>query len=525
MRGFTRKCTLLIAGIAIFASIPNLATAAPNVDWTQSAKLYEVHTWAGKSDLGHTDGKTSEATFFHPHSVVVMPNGQLLISDSSNQLLRKVSASEVSAYAGQIVGVDESNLPTGGYNDDELAHAAFEQPLGLAVDAQGNVYVADSKNNAIRKVSKDGKVTTLAGNGLIGASDGVGQKATFFEPSDVAVDAAGKVYVADTLNNVIRKISPDGTVTTLTAPSTRIVEYHPGAVDYVGDFADGAIASAKFNEPSALAIDNKGNLYVSDRGNCRIRYIDFNANKVTTVAGSGELAKDAIYVEGGFVDGDAQQSRFASPEGLTIAADGTLIVADSLNHVIRSIKNGKVSTVAGITKDPGSIDGVAGSAQFNHPTDVAVLSDGRLVIVDEQGNKVRVLQSYTKPTDLPTDKGIQTLLRGKRVVSDVPAQMKSNSVLLPVNAVGTALGYTVDYDPKSKSAILTKGELTYVIGPNTKTVTKTLKGKSEQLTLNAPSLIVNNRMFIPVRFFATEENLDIQWDSAAQIVVIRDRTF
>ncbi len=518
----------LIAGLLsvslLFAS-PLYAFAAADLNWTKSSKLYEVHTWTGKSELGHGNGSLSEATFFHPRSAVALPDGRLLVSDTANHLIRTVSVDKVEAYTGLDLGEDEANLPLGGYNDDVLAKAAFELPSGLAIDAQGNVFVADTNNNAIRKISKDGSVTTIAGNGNLGLADGVGAKATFYQPSDVAVDSKGNVYVADTLNNVIRKITSDGTVTTLTATSTRTIEYFPGAVDTAGDYNEGKIATAKFNEPSGLAVDAKGNLYVSDRGNQRVRYIDFTADTVKTVAGGGDLGKQAPYVEGGYVDGAATQSRLNAPEGLILTADGSLIVADSLNHVIRIIKDGNVSTLAGVPTEFGKENGVTGSAQFNHPTDVTVLADGRLVIVDEFGNKVRVLQKYAKPATLPTDKGISVLYNGTLVPSDVPAQLKSNTVLLPVNSVGTALGYKVSFDRKSGAALLTKGDTVYTISQGSKTVTKSVSGKNETITLNVAAISVKNRLFIPVRFFATENDLDIQWDAAAQIVVIRNKVF
>ncbi|BBI32613.1 stalk domain-containing protein [Cohnella abietis] len=505
-------------------TLPTAALAASSTEWTKSAKLYEVHTWTGNSEIGHRNGSVSEATFFQPKSVVVTADGNLLVTDSSNHFIRKISVDKVDDYTGYKLGVDENKLPIGGYNDDILKDAAFNKPSGLAIDAQGNVFVADTDNNAIRKISKDGKVTTLAGNGLLGLADGVGEKAKFYSPSDVAVDSQGNVYVADTLNNVIRKITADGTVKTLTAPSTRVVEYFPGVAEAVGDFLDGPIPSAKFNEPSGLVIDNKGNLYVSDRGNQRIRYIDFANGKVSTVAGGGELAKQAPYVEGDYVDGPAAQSRLNAPEGLTVTADGSLIVADSLNHVIRIIKDGTVSTLAGVPTEFGKANGIASSAQFNHPTDVVVLPDGRLVIVDESGNKIRVLQKYAKPAALPASV-ISVLYDGKLVPSDVPAQNKSNAVLLPVRSVGETLGYKVEFDNKTGNAILTKGDAVYTVSKNANTVKKTVNGKSEALTLNSETAFVNNRFLIPVRFFAIESDLDIQWDSEFQIVVIRNKTF
>lgn len=513
-------------GLSLALAIPSIASAASaDFGWTASSKLYEVRTLVGKSELGHDNGSANDATFFHPYSAVALPDGKLLVSDYENHLLRVVSATGAQAYAGLDLGQDEANLPIGGYNDDTLLKSAFEHPAGLAIDAKGNVYVADTENNAIRVITKDGKVTTLAGNGKLGSDDGVGQAASFDHPSDVAVDSNGTVFVADTLNNAIRKIAKDGTVTTLTADSNRPIEYFPGAVEYAGSFKDGAIASAQFNEPSGLALDAKGNLYVSDRGNQRIRYIDFAAGTVSTVAGGGELATQAPYVEGDYVDGEASKSRLNAPEGLTITPDGTLIIADSLNHAIRTLKNGQVGTLAGIATEFGKSDGVAASAQFNHPTDVTLLADGRLVIVDEYGNKIRVLQKYTVSSSLPADKTIKVLLNGSLVKTDVPALMTPGAVLLPLRSVGTALGYTVDFDDKALTASLTKGDTVYTIARNMKTVTKTVNGVSQKLTLNAATVEKTSRLFIPVRFFAEESGFDIQWDDKAKVVVIRDKQF
>jgi sugar lactone lactonase YvrE len=516
---------ILPLALVLSLALPTVTFAASETGWTKSPNLYEIRTWAGKSDVGSNNGTLAEATFYHPRSVVALSDGKLLVSDSSNHNLRIVTVDRVAGYAGVYLGEDEASLPIGGLNDDVLAKAAFNLPSGLTADSQGNVYVADTGNSVIRRISEDGRVTTVAGSGFVGAEDGVSESASFFEPSDVAVDSKGNVYVADTLNHVIRKVTASGVVSTLNAASARIVEYHPGAVEYVGDYADGVIASAKFNEPSGLAIDAEGNLYVSDRGNQRIRYIDFTTGTVSTVAGGGNYGEQGIYVEGDYVDGAAGASRLNAPEGLAIAPDGSLIVADSLNHVIRLIKDGQVTTLAGVPTEFGVTNGVTGFAQFNHPTDVSVLADGRLVIVDEYGNKVRVLQKYATPASLPTDKGIIVLHNGKLVPSDVPSQLIAGSVLLPLRSVGDALGYKVDYDKTTGAALLTKGDIVYTIGTNTKSVTKSVNGQQEIVALNAPTFEASGRMFLPVRFFAEESGLDIQWDSAAKIVVIRSQTF
>lgn len=520
------KSVALTLGLSLALAVPSIASAASaDYGWTKSPKLYEVRTLVGKSELGHANGANKDATFYQPHSAVALPDGSLIVSDLENHLIRVVTSTKTETYAGLDLGQDEANNPIGGYNDDVLLKSAFEHPAGLAIDSKGSIYVADSENNAIRVITKDGKVSTIAGSGKLGSDDGIGAEASFDHPSDIAVAKDGTVYVADTLNHSIRKITPAGKVTTLTADSNRPFEYFPGAVEYTGNFKDGPIASAQFNEPAGLALDSKGNLYVSDRGNQRIRYIDFAAGTVSTVAGGGEQDKQLQYVEGDYVDGDALKARFNAPEGLTIAPDGTLIIADKLNHAVRTLKDGKVGTLAGTATDGGTSDGVSESAQFDNPTDVTILPDGRLVVIDQNSNKVRVLQKYATPASLPTDKSIKVLLNGELLKTDVPAIMSPGAVLLPIRSVGTALGYTVDYDDEAQAGTLTKGNIVYTIKKNMKTVTKTVDGVATQVSLNSATVQTNDRLFIPVRFFAEESGFDIQWDDKPQIVVIRDKQF
>lgn len=519
---------LRAAGMAsiLLAAFPFASLASAETGWTESGKLYEIRTWAGQAEWGNEDGAVREATLLYPHSVAQLADGRLLVAEAGNHLLRVLTTDQVATYGGLIVGEDELGLPVGGYNDDNLPNSAFQQPSGLAVDAAGTIYVADAGNNAIRKISADGTVSTLAGNGLIGKTDGQGEAARFYHPSDVAVDASGNVYVADTLNHVIRKIDAEGNATTLTAESTRTVQMGPGTIESSGDYMDGAIAEAKFNEPSGLAIDAKGNLYVSDRGNQRIRYIDFAAGTVTTVAGTAPAyAADSLYAEGEFADGDALAARFYAPEGLAVAPDGTLVIADSLNHAIRLLKDGVVATLAGEGAEFGANDGVTYAAHFNRPTDVAILKDGRLAIADESGNKIRLLAKYRGAGPAAADGTVTTLLDGSPVRTDAAAYVQDGAVLLPLRSVGEALGYEVGYDGQSKTGKLSKESTTYEIKLGEKTVSKTADGLALSLELNGAPVFKDGRMFVPVRFFAAEADLDIQWDGTARTVVIRHKSF
>lgn len=503
------KLIVLCIVCSFVLATPVFAMAKVDPNWAISSALYEIRTW--------------EKDFLQPRSLAVLSDGRLLVADSANHQLKVLSVEKVITLGGIDVGTDQAGLPIGGYLDGPLPVVAFHKPAGLTVDTKGNVYIADMDNHAIRKLTPNGQVTTLAGAGSLGWTDGQGIEAKFYAPTDVAVDHTGNVYVADTLNHVIRKISVDGSVTTLTAPSARVIEYVPGAVSAVGDYHDGSIENAKFNEPSGLVIDEKGNLYVSDRGNQRIRYIDFEAGTVSTVAGGGTYTKQAPYVQGDFVDGPALQARFNAPEGLALTADGTLVVADGLNHVIRLVKDGQVTTIAGVPTEYGHTNGVARATQFHHPTDIAILPDGRLAIADEYGNQIRVLQPYTRPTGLSKDT-ISILLDGKRIQSESEFQ-NPGIVLLPVQTIGEMFGFEVNIEVGSTAAKLTREDTVYSIIAGSKYANIITDGREQQVVMNGKPTFIQDRLFAPIRFFATESNLDIQWDGTERNVVIRQLTF
>ena len=217
----------------------------------------------------------------------------------------------------------------------------------MAVDAAGNVYVADTGNDTIRKITPAGVVTTLAGTaGQAGSADGTGTAARFNEPDGVAVDAAGNVYVADTNNDTIRKITPAGVVTTLA-----------GTAGQAGS-ADGTGAAAQFNAPEGVAVDGAGNVYVADTGNDTIRKIT-PAGVVTTLAGTAGQV--------GSADGTGSAARFNDPDGVAVDGAGNVYVADTINDTIREITPaGVVTTLAGSPGQYGSADGTGAAAQFDY---------------------------------------------------------------------------------------------------------------------------------------------------------------
>jgi hypothetical protein len=178
-----------------------------------------------------------------------------------------------------------------------------------------------------------------------------------------------------------------------------------------------------------------------------------------------------------------------------------------------------------VATEYGTNDGVTYAAHFNRPSDVAVLPDGRLAIADEDGNKVRVLEKYAMPAGLEEDGTVHTILDGKLVKTDVPAYQTNGATLLPLRSVGEALGYDVSYDEKAKSGKLTLGGVVYSIEAGRTSVTQTANGRSAELVLNGAPVVREERLFVPVRFFADEASLDIQWDAAASAVVLRHKIF
>lgn len=326
----------------------NTTTTTTNTQGT-TAKI-TVTTLAGTAgsfNQGNTNGTGPAASFDSPRGMATDAVGNIYVTDYGNGLIRKISpAGVVTTFASasyQLAGitVDAAGYvyvtvvypnyiyklspgsvysaiagapggPSGNINGPGSS-ATFNGPAGVAVDAAGNLYVADTGNGLIRKITSAGVVTTLAGNGnLLSSTDGVGTAASFFYPQSVAVDPSGNVYVAD--HTSIRKISPAGVVTTLAGSNTA------GATNGTG-------ASATFNEPYGVALDAAGNLYVADTYNNLIRKITA-AGVVTTLAGSG--------VAGG-ADGAGSVASFNHPFGITVDAGGNIYVADTNNNIIRKI--------------------------------------------------------------------------------------------------------------------------------------------------------------------------------------------
>ena len=334
--------------------------AGPSFTYTAPPKTYIVGTLAGSGLRGFADGAADQAQFYYPEGVALDASGALIVTDRSNHIVRKISNGAVATLAG----VPEQS----GYLDGPAAQSLFYYPYRPAIDKAGNIYIADRDNDVIRKIAPDGTVSTVAGDGQRGYQDGAAAQARFSQPIDVDVDAAGNLYVADNLNNCIRKITPDGTVETLAGSGT-------------AGFADGSGDAAQFDHPSGLCVDAEGNVLVADRMNNRIRKITAEG-EVSTLAGSGRAGMD---------DGPATYASFNGPYGVNTGPDGAVYVADLNNHKIRKIDtDGTVTTIAGSAA--GFANGTGSAAQFNNPTDICVADDGTIYVADMSNNRIRTIR-------------------------------------------------------------------------------------------------------------------------------------
>ncbi|MGG6311952.1 stalk domain-containing protein [Paenibacillus macerans] len=512
--GICGLAATLFLGGAVFA---NAAVYSP-----EGRPLVETLDAAGSGEYEEWNGTAAEAAFRHPGAVLALADGSVLASDTDSQRIRLLRDGRVTVYAGTEFNIlpGDGELPAGAYSDGKAGLSFFSSPMGIASDAKGNVYVADRGNHAIRKISTDGMVSTIAGHGVLGNADGKGSNASFYAPSDVAVDAAGNVYVADTLNHTIRKVDSAGNVTTLNALPERVAEVYGGVVEETGDYRDGPIAKALFNEPSGLALDAKGNLYVSDTGNQRIRYIDLKAGTVTTVAGGGVLADGKLYVDGTYADGPAAVARFYSPRGLAVDAEGGLYIADSLNHVIRYLKNGQVTTIVGNAGEYGNANGIDEEAAMYRPSDVSIDKDGNLYVADTFNNKIRKIEVYELPSGWKTNGAIRVLHNQREIVFDAPPELRDGRIMLPVRKVAETLGYTVSFTGEEVALTGPGGTVTLTAGSSEVSGGSPGSGTAVQMDI-APYLHAG-LLYVPVRFIAEQLGTAVDWHAGTKTLLLRD---
>ncbi|HTB12228.1 MAG TPA: hypothetical protein VK752_11680 [Bryobacteraceae bacterium] len=343
-----------------------------------------ITTIAGNGTAGFTgdNGPATSAELNGPIGIAVDSSGNLYIADSGNNRVRKVTNGTITTIAGNgTAGFTGDNSGNGATN------AELNDPVGVAVDSSGNVYVADYANNRIRKIS-NGVITTVAGNGTTGFTGDNGQASTagVYEPRGVAVDSAGNVYIADSHNYRVRKVTVStGVISTVAGNGT------PG---YSGD--NGPATTAQLRYPVSVSLDSAGNLYIADLGASVIRKV--SSGTITTLAGTGSA---------GFAGdtGPATSALLDQPNGITLDSAGNLYIADYLNARIREISSGVITTVAG-----DSILGFAGdngaalSAELDDPVGAAVDSSGNVYITDEANNRIRKVSSGVITTVVGTGK-------------------------------------------------------------------------------------------------------------------------
>jgi len=366
-----------------------------------------VSGFVGDRDgFGNTDGTGAVARFSSPSGAALDQYGNLFVADSRNNVIRKITPGGVTTT---FAGMDSNQ---GGSSDGPGASAQFNFPTGVAVDKSGNVYVADTGNSTIRKITSSGIVSTFAGSaGAIGSADGASAAALFNSPEGVAVDQNGYVYIADSENFTIRKITPEGAVTTLA-----------GTAGQLGS-ADGTGSAAQFVLPDSLAVDAEGNIYVADWATSAGRNVYANdtirritpEGIVTTLAGAPSATTSIVGIPSSpnpgqsSSDGVGSAARFGGPRGIAVDIESNVYVADAGSDTIRKVtKEGVVTTLAGSAGLAGCQDGIGPMVRFNSPVGIAVDGSGNVYVVDSGNNTIRV-GTYNAETTVPTEPTLSSI--------------------------------------------------------------------------------------------------------------------
>lgn len=332
----------------------------PPIHFQGLAADYRLETLVGNGESDFNDGLGTAAMLSYPWGLASDIHGNIYVADRFNHRIRKVTPT------GQITTIAGHREPA--LRNGDALQARFDNPVGLALDQQGQLFIADTGNHLIRLLTSAGQVFTLAG-GKAGFSDGSAAVGQFRNPSAIALNQNGYLYIADTQNHRIRRLSPDN----------KTIETVAGTGEQ--GWQDGTALKARFFSPRSLAFDTQGNLYISDGFNHCIRKLSTDG-AVITVAGNRQA---------GFRDGAAAQAQFHEPQGITVDAAGNLYVADTNNHRIRLLKaSGTVSTLIG--GSPGYAEGDIASGRLRAPTDIALVAPRTIYIADSQNHRIRRLR-------------------------------------------------------------------------------------------------------------------------------------
>jgi predicted outer membrane repeat protein len=365
-----------------------------------------VSTFAGSTN-GFVNGVGVDAQFSSPSSMVIDASGNLYVADTLNHCIRKIAPDgTTTTYAGTGVA---------GFANGAAASAQFHEPIGLAIGSDGTLFVADSKNHRIRAISTAGNVTTYAGLGTAGFTDGIPTAARFRFPSGLAIDSSGVLFVADTMNHRIRKIATNGEVSTLAGTSTAA-------------FVNGVVSVARFNQPYGIAVDAAGNAYVTEVTSHAIRKVEPNG---TTSVYAGDI------IASGSSNGPIASARFQLPKGLHVTAAGEMYVADRDNHLIRVISTtGVVATFAG-TGDDDTINGNGDDAAFSQPCAVVSAGNGDVYVSQLGDSLIRKIVSLQTLLPVPGTFLGTTALPVSLAATGLPAADTYYYRLVATNGGGT----------------------------------------------------------------------------------------
>jgi trimeric autotransporter adhesin len=389
------------------------------------ANAQNINTVAGSGTAGFNgDASAATATQLWAPTGVAVIGGTVYVADRRNNRIRRVNGP---GPIMTIAGNDNSdNTGDGGPATD----ASLNDPAGIAVDGAGNIYFADKSNNRVRKITPAGVITAFAGNGEKGWSGdgGAATAATLKAPIGVAVDRAGNVYIADAGNNIVRKVTPQGVISTIAGT---------GVAGYTSDTLK-AVA-VELNAPTGVAVDTAGNVYIADTWNYRIRKVTLDG-KISTVAGTGGAGNKG--------DGDrATAAELNLPTGVAVDKEGSIYIAEQgSNRVRRVMPSGYVYTLAGTTKAGFSGDGGPGTiADMNEPYGIALDAAGTsLYVAEQENNRVRKINIPPIP----------------KVAKPAPATAKAPTQQQPFKSPPPMRSGTPTYQP-SQSGPNGVGQTTY----------------------------------------------------------------